>query len=184
MKRNLLFLATAAAILLGACTKKDYKDLSKAIITPASPVSDSIPLKGTIKGTMLAGKTYTVAGDVYINAGDTLTLQAGVTVQFTGPYGLGVKGSLLSLGTKDHPNYFTFRGATKTDQPGYPVKNDSAYKGRWIGVVGAPTSPMMIFKWTHIEFGGVAIPDTSGIKQIYANPYPMFFQNPAGILVF
>src|SRR5258708_7898352 len=109
MKRNLLFLATAAAILLGACTKKDYKDLSKAIITPASPVSDSIPLKGTIKGTMLAGKTYTVAGDVYINAGDTLTLQAGVTVQFTGPYGLGVKGSLLSLGTKDHPNYFTFR---------------------------------------------------------------------------
>ncbi|HEY4286548.1 MAG TPA: hypothetical protein VGN00_05570 [Puia sp.] len=184
MKRYLQLIIAGMVLMTGACTKKDYKDLSKAIIVPASPVSDSLPLRGTIKGTMLTGKTYTIAGDVYINAGDTLTLQEGVTVQFTGPFGLGVKGSLISLGTQAHPNYFTFRGAGKTDQPGYPVSKDSAYKGRWIGIMGAPTSPMMIFKWTHIEFGGVAIPDTSGIKQIYTNPYPMFFQNPAGLLVF
>jgi hypothetical protein len=61
---------------------------------------------------------------------------------------------------------------------------DSAYKGRWIGIMGGTTSPMVILKWTHVEFGGAGIPSTSGIKQIFASPYPIFFQNPAGIFVF
>jgi len=172
-----------SGLFLFSCTKTDHKDLWKAIVVPASPVSDAAPLSGTIKGTMLAGKTYTVGADIFINQGDTLIIQEGVSIVFTGRYGLGVKGSLICLGTKDHPNYFTYQGATKTDQQGMDPNKDSAYKGRWIGVIGATTSPMMIFKWTHIEFGGVAIPSTSAIKQIFANPYPVFFQNPGGIFV-
>jgi hypothetical protein len=172
-----------SGLFLYSCTKTDNKDLWEAVVTPASPVSDSVPLKGTIKGTMLAGKTYTIGADVFINAGDTLTIQEGVTINVAGPYGIGVKGSLISLGTSDHPNRFTYPGATKTDQPGMDPNKDSAYKGRWIGIIGATTCPMMIFKWTHIEFGGVAIPSASAIKQIFASPYPVFFQNPAGIFV-
>jgi hypothetical protein len=133
---------------------------------------------------MLSGKTYTIGCDVFVNAGDTLILQEGVTVKFSGPYGLGVKGSLISLGTQAHPNYFTYAGATKTDTYGYDPSKDSAYVGRWIGIIGATTCPMMIFKWTHIEFAGAAIPSSSAISQIYTSPYPMFFQNPAGYLVF
>jgi hypothetical protein len=168
---------------LASCTKTDHKDLWKAVVVPASPVSDSIPLAGTIKGTMLAGKTYTVASDIIINEGDTLTIQEGVTVKFTGRYGLGVKGSLVSLGTRDQPVSFTYAGATKTDTYGYDVNKDSAYKGRWIGIIGATTCPMMILKWTHVEFGGAKIPDTSVIKPIFASPYPLFFQNPVGLFV-
>jgi len=153
-------------------------------VVPASPINDSLPLAGPYKGTMLAGKTYTVARDIFVNEGDTLTIQEGVTVKFTGRYGLGVKGSLICLGTKDQPIHFTYAGATRTDAYGTSANTDSAYKGRWVGIMGGTKCPMMILKWTHIEFGGSPIPDTSAIKTtIYGNPYPIFFQNPAGIFV-
>ena len=183
MKRYFLFIPILAGLFITSCKKTDHKDLWQAVIVPASPVSDSVPLKGTIKGTMLAGKTYTIGADVFINQGDTLTIQEGVTINITGKYGIGVKGSLLSIGTKDHPNRFTFPGITKTDQYGADPNKDSAFVGKWIGIIGATTCPMMILKWTHIEFGGAAIPSTSGIKQIFASPYPIFFQNPGGIFV-
>ena len=174
-------------LLIGAtfwsCQKTDHKDLWKAVIVPASPVSDTAPLCGTIKGTMLAGKTYTIGCDVFINQGDTLIIQEGVTVNFTGKYGLGVKGSLICLGTKDHPNRFTFPGVTRTDDPFADPNKDPALAGQWIGIIGATTCPMMILKWTHIEFGGAAIPSTSAIKSIFASPYPVFFQNPGGLFV-
>jgi hypothetical protein len=181
MKKYIVILAGLSFIL--SCQKTDHKDLWKAVIVPASPVSDSIPLKGTIKGTMLAGKTYTIGGDVIINEGDTLTIQDGVTINITGKYGIGVKGSLICIGTKDHPNRFTFPNLAKTDQYGSDPNKDPALAGNWIGIIGATTSPMMILKWTHIEFGGAAIPSGSAIKQIFANPYPVFFQNPGGIFV-
>ncbi|HLZ89664.1 MAG TPA: hypothetical protein VKQ52_20565, partial [Puia sp.] len=141
------------------------------------------PLKGTIKGTMLAGKTYTIGGDVFINQGDSLIIQEGVTINVTGKYGIGVNGSLICLGTQAKPNRITFPGLTKTDQEGADPNKDSAFIGKWIGIIGGINCPMMIFKWTHIEYGGGAIPATSGISQIFASPYPLFFQNPAGIFV-
>lgn len=183
MKRYFLFINMLAGLFITSCKKTDHKDLWQAVIVPASPVSDSVPLKGTIKGTMLAGKTYTIGADVFINEGDTLTIQEGVTINITGKYGIGVKGSLLSIGTKAHPNRFTFPGITKTDQYGADPNKDSAFVGKWIGIIGATTCPMMILKWTHVEFGGAAIPSTSAIRQIFTSPYPLFFQNPAGLFV-
>jgi hypothetical protein len=170
-------------VIIASCKKTEHKDLWQAVIVPASPVSDSIPLTGTIKGTMLAGKTYTISGDVIINEGDTLRVQEGVTINITGKYGIGVKGSLICIGTKDKPNRFTFPGLTKTDQYGADPSKDSAFVGKWIGIMGGVNCPMMIIKWTHIEFGGAAIPSSSPIKQIFANPYPVFFQNPGGLFV-
>src|SRR5882762_1708367 len=177
MKKYFLAINILAGLLITSCSKTDHKDLWKAVIVPASPVSDSVPLSGTIKGTMLSGKTYTIGADVFINEGDTLTIQEGVTINITGKYGIGVKGSLLSIGTKAHPVRFTFPGLTKTDQYGADPNKDSAFVGKWIGIIGATTCPMMILKWTHLEFGGAAIPSTSAIKSIFANPYPVFFQN-------
>ena len=172
-----------AVLFLTSCTKTDHKDLWQAVVVPAAPVSDAAPLSGTIKGTMLAGKTYTVTGDIIINQGDTLIVQEGVTVKFTGRFGLGVKGSLVCLGTKAQPVNFTYAGAGKTDTYGYDVNKDSAYKGRWVGIIGGLTCPMMILKWTHVEFGGAKAPDSSAIVQIFKSPYPLFFQNPGGIFV-
>src|ERR1700740_1400587 len=116
MKKYFSSILIASALFTLSCKKQaDKKDLWKAVVTPASPGSDAAPLCGSIKGTMLAGKTYKIGCDVIVNDGDTLTIQEGVTIEFTGNYGLGVKGSLICLGTKDHPNWFTYPGVTKTD---------------------------------------------------------------------
>jgi hypothetical protein len=52
---------------------------------------------------MLAGKPILFAGH-FVNAGDTLIIQEGVIVNFTGastvPVGLGVKGTLYVLAQK------------------------------------------------------------------------------------
>ena len=190
MKKKLLFYCLLlTAVVFTACKKNiDKKDLWKAVVAPASPISDATCLTGSIKGTMLAGKTYTVCGDIFVNDGDTLTIQEGVTLNFglnsTGqPVGLGVKGSLVCLGTKDKPVMITYPGVTKTDQLGANPDLDPALKGKWTGIIGAPTCKLMVIKWTHIEFGGATISAAMKTFTSATSPYPLYFANPAGIFV-
>ncbi|MEO7769011.1 MAG: hypothetical protein ABIS01_16390, partial [Ferruginibacter sp.] len=186
MKRyfNFSLIICLIAILFVGCKKKnDEKNLYLAPKAVAAPVSDLVCLGGdpaanAIKGVMLAGKTYSVCGDIFVNAGDTLMIQEGVTIKFTGKFGLGVRGTLICLGTEDRPNLFTYPGITKTDTYGADPNLDPALRGQWIGIIGASNCPLMVIKWTRIEFGGAAIPTASGIRQVYTSPYPLFFQNP------
>ncbi len=182
---SLIFLASA----LFSCKKTvEFRDLSTAVVPVSSPISNAgclIPVAGAtsvaIKGTMLAGQTYNICGNVLINPKDTLIIQAGVKVNFTGNYGIGVHGTLISLGTQAAPVYFTHLGSVKTDKIGNNPAIDSAYIGKWTGIIGAADCNKIILKWTHIEFAGGA---TSGdIKVLSASPYPLYFQNPYGICV-
>ncbi|MBS1510830.1 MAG: hypothetical protein JST86_08325 [Bacteroidetes bacterium] len=191
MKKNILLvsLVTIAAVF-SACKKvKDNKDLSKAVIPVATPISDAACLTGSIKGTMLAGKTYTVCGDIFVNDGDTLTIQEGVHLNFglnattNAPCGLGVKGSLFVLGTKDDPVWITYPGITKTDQLGADPNTDPALKGKWTGIIGAPSCKYMVIKWAHVEFGGATISAAMKTFTSGSSPYPLYFANPAGIFV-
>ncbi len=193
MKKYILFLSIISAGLFMVSCKKtaDNKDLWKAIIPIASPISDSACLSGSIKGTMLTGKTYTVCGDIYVNATDTLIIQEGVKINFglntalgtNAPCGLGIKGSLFCLGTKDKPILITYPGVTKTDQLGADPNTDPALKAKWTGIIGAPSAKYMVFKWTHIEFGGAAISAAMKTFTSATSPYPLYFANPAGIFV-
>jgi hypothetical protein len=176
-----------------ACKKRDDdRELYKYIPAPASPISDAAPLCGNVKGTMLSGKTYTVNCDIYVQAGDTLTIQPGAKVYFNNGAGVVVKGSFFSLGTKDQPIYLTVAGMTKTDQPtqNYDAKKDSAFNGKWKGVLGDATCPYMVFKWTHLEYCGATL--NAGGSTAYTvlgltatDPsYAIYFSNPSGYLVF
>jgi len=191
MKKTLFTLI--ALILSGSvfysCKKiADYKNLSTAVVPIATPISNAGCLapdpnanSKSVKGTMLAGQTYNVCGNLLVNLKDTLIIQPGVKVNFIGNYGIGVHGTLISLGTKTAPVYFTHLGAVKTDKIGNNPSTDSAYVGKWTGIIGAPDCNKIILKWTHIEFAGGA---TSGdIKVFAASPYPIYFQNPYGTLV-
>ncbi|KAI9437827.1 hypothetical protein F5148DRAFT_1294118 [Russula earlei] len=141
---------------------------------------------------MLAGKTYTVSCDIYVNAGDSLVIQPGVHVIFQNQSGLIVKGNLFSLGTSDNPIYLTVAGQTKTDAPkiGFKASKDSAFAGIWKGVIGDVTCQYMIFKWTHLEYCG-ALAGANG-SSAYAiaglattdNCYAIYFSNVNGYLVF
>lgn len=191
MKKNTLLLGIlSVAILFTSCKKMaDNKDLWVGIQPISSPISDATCLTGAIKGTMLSGKTYTVCGDIYVKDGDTLVIQEGVTLNFgtdaatSAPTGLGVKGTLLCLGSKDHPIMITYPGVTKTDQLGANPNTDPALKGKWTGIIGATTCKLIVIKWTHIEFGGATISSAMKTFTGGSSPYPLYFANPAGTLV-
>jgi len=185
----ILFTLLFTGVLFNSCKKtNDLKNLYKAVVPISSPISDAgclVPAAGassvSIKGTMLAGKTYSICGNVLINKGDTLIIQPGVTINFNGDYGIGVHGTLISLGTKSQPVYFTSPGVVKTDQINANPATDPAFSGRWTGIIGATDCNKIILKWTHIEFAGGK--PSGDIAVIFPSPYPLFFQNPYGMLV-
>ena len=186
----IILVTTLFGSVLVSCKKStDYKDLWKAQVAPPSPISDTGCLSGSLKGTMLAGKTYTVCGDIFVNQGDTLVIEEGVTLNFglnpstSAPCGIGVKGTFLCLGTKQRPILITYPGVTKTDQLGSDPNLDPALKGKWTGIIGAPACPMMIMKWTRIEFGGAAISNAMKTFTSGTSPYSLYFANPNGIFV-
>jgi len=177
------------SIAFSSCKKTaDFKNLSTAFIPISSPISDvgcltpiAPATSVSVKGTMLAGKTYSICGNVLINLHDTLIIQPGVKINFTGNYGIGVHGTLISLGTSEAPVYFTSPGVVKTDQIGAPLTTDPAFVGKWTGIIGANDCNKIILKWTHIEFAGGK--PSGDIAVLSASPYPIYFQNPYGSLV-
>ncbi|MFM9481266.1 hypothetical protein, partial [Streptomyces scabiei] len=80
---SFLIFLFATGLILSSCKKgTDYKNLWQAELPPVTPISETTCLSGAIKGTMLAGKTYTVCGDIFVNQTDTLFIQPGVTINF------------------------------------------------------------------------------------------------------
>lgn len=189
MKRKIYLLFALIGLALSSCKKlDDYKNLSQVAVVVASPISDAgclIPAAGDaslhVKGTMLAGKTYSVCGNLIVNPNDTLIIQEGVTVNFNGNYGIGVNGTLVSLGTREKPVLFTSPNTVKTDQIGADPSKDPAFVGKWTGIMGGANCKMIVLKWTHVEFGGGT--PSGDLAVISKSPYPLFFQNPFGIFV-
>ena len=185
MKKVLIpILILLAGFVFNSCKKlaEDNADIYKYILPPGATVSDATPLCGSIKGVMLTGKTYTLGCDVYINKGDTLIIQPGVTIISTNTAGIVVRGSLISLGTKDLPNTFTVAGQIKNTTPGIPLASDSAHQGFWKGIVGDTSCANMIIKWTHIDFAGAAYGNVVGpaVGQKASTSFCILFQNPNG----
>lgn len=185
-------LAVAALGLLAACNKSSEEvQLSTPVFSVGKPVDNAAPIGGSIKGTMKQDLEYDVSADVFVNAGDTLVLQPGVKVNFLGNYNFVIKGTLLSLGTQAKPVWFRAKNASTkaivahTDQVSADPATDPAYQGLWGGILGDVTCPLMVIKWTHVEFGGgnvVVSPVSAGIAN-NKNTYPIFFQNPTGAFI-
>ena len=52
------------------------------------------------------GSPYVVTGDLYVNNGQTLTIEPGVEVRFYGDYFFYVYGSFIAEGTEEDSIYF------------------------------------------------------------------------------
>ena len=152
MKNLTFILLSVFTFALFSCSKSEEVTVSEPLLSIGKAVDNKVPLIGSIKGTMKSDSIYTVNGDVFINEKDTLLIQPGVKVIFTGNFNFVVKGTLLSLGTQAKQIYFTYKGTTKTDAIGADPLQDPAYKGLWGGILGETTSPLLVVKWTHIEF--------------------------------
>jgi hypothetical protein len=176
-------MALIAGSLLMSCTTKDENIVSTPPVVVGQAVSDAAPLSGSIKGTMLSGKTYILGGDITINATDTLLLQPGVTLKVGRGKTILVKGTFISLGTKALPNYIgpdkTF---TKTDALGYSASADSAYVGYWTGINCESTCKLLDLKWTHVEYMGAKFGATFFPTGLSAGTgsFGIMFTNPTG----
>lgn len=187
--KNLVFVLLAiTAFGMFACKKLGQGEdviVSTPLFTVGQAVDNKAPLTGCLKGTMKSDTTYYVGADICVAQGDTLVVQPGVKVIFNGNYNFIIKGTLLSLGTSAKPIYFTYKDQTKTDAIGADPLLDPAYKGLWGGIMAETTSPLMVMKWTHVEFGGgkAAVSPVSYVAN-GGTCYPVNFSNPDGVFVF
>lgn len=99
---------------------------------------------GHVKGILKTGTTYSVNGDVYVDKGDTLNVQPGVTVNVLNNSTFFVNGVIMSMGTQNQQ--ITFTSPAKTS-------------GSW-GGFQCDTAQAVTFHWTHINYTGG--PDPSG----------------------
>lgn len=184
-----LLVPACIIVLAGSCKKWSTEKLhiDAGVVLAAQPISDAAPLCGAYHGTMLAGKTYTIGCDFLVKAGDTLTIQPGVHINVTNHSGIFVQGALVSLGTKDAPVWITCDSLNKfrNDAPNQDPSKDPAFAGGWPGIYCASTCPMLILKWTHVEFGGYGLSSSQAslVNQKAGTAFSILFQNPAGFFV-
>lgn len=158
--------AALSGTVLTSCKKDDDKTTTPTN-TVANAISDAAPLKGAIKGTMVAGKTYKIGGDVFINKGDKVTIQEGVTIIVNGDGKQGsspelvVDGNLYVYGTTDKPVTFTVDNAKKG--------LGNIFKGYWGGIQCTETAGEVVLLNTHIEYTGA--PAEAGSPAVKAEIY-------------
>lgn len=190
MKKLKFGIFVLAMFAIAACSKhSDNSVVAPPQIQIGKAISNTAPLAaGSYKGTMLAGQTYTVTGDITVNAGDTLLIQKGVTINMAKGANFFVNGMLISLGTSDAPNAITYPGPGRVKTPGASTAaSDSAYAGGWGGIYCSNSCPKLIIKWTHLDFGGAALkatPFPAPTLSKAGSQYLLFFENPNGLLVF
>lgn len=185
------FVIVVILLSIASCKRtSDATYISKPPVIQASAISDT--LNGTIKGTLLQGKTYWVTGPVTINAGDTLYIQSGVTVNIINPYAyFYIKGTFISIGTSSAPNWITVPGLTgsyKQDNlsAATNTSTDSAFTSsrNWCGIACDTSCGLCVIKWTHIEFVGHAYQNgTPPITGLKAPTWPIYFSNVNGYLI-
>jgi len=186
MKKLQIISVCLAFFALASCSKKkDTVVVSIPQIQIGKPISNSATLTaGSYKGTMLANQTYTVSGDITVNAGDTLLIQKGVTLKMTNGANIIVNGIFISLGTKDAPVTITDPRRSKTTGAS-TLAADSAYVGGWGGIYASNTSKLVEIKWTHLDFGGAALKalpfQGTGLKA--GSQYILYFENPNGVFI-
>lgn len=167
MNKSIYIVLVAVVAIFSGCKKWETEHTDIYTYTPpaANPVSDKAPLTCSggstvvpVKGTMLSGKTYSVADgcDLVINANDTLLMQPGVTLNMGAGSSLIALGTLVSNGSKNQPNFITVSGVVKSDVPGVVAPAaDPAFAGKWKGIIGGPTCNLMVLRWTHVEYAGL-----------------------------
>lgn len=197
MKKHLNILIAAATIMLaGACHKAENTRLSQPTVQAGNIITTDT-LSGSIKGTLLSGKTYYFASNITVNGGDTLLMQAGSKLialgdgktADTGPE-IFVHGTFISLGTQDDQNYITVSNASQLHQDVSQQNYTNVFQGWWGGIFcepgpvtaqdPTPKGGDVIIKWTHLEFAGSpsGAEDDGAVYSPEGSPrYTIYFAN-------
>jgi parallel beta-helix repeat protein len=103
-------------------------------------------LMGDLSGTsvLTSGEQYEVLGDITVPTGDTLTVQSGAGLHFSGSYGLFVDGTLSVQGTSTQPVLMT-------------TTSSSPYVGIWDGIQINTTSAASSIDYAQIEWASTSV---------------------------
>ncbi|MCR9243516.1 MAG: right-handed parallel beta-helix repeat-containing protein [bacterium] len=118
----------------------------------ASFASAQTPISGSQSGTLTAGVYH--ATNLTVDAGQTLTLDAGVIIKFTGANQLNVSGTLISNGTAANPVILTdiqddsAGGDTNANGP------STGSPGAWFYLRCNDGSDASTFDYTEVRFAG------------------------------
>ena len=154
-KKSLLAAAAMAVLSIAASCNKITPDPDPDP-TP-DPDPDPVPeqtVSGNVSGIWEAGKTINVNGHITVPAGESLTIEEGVTVIFSDA-GVGVNhaaiefsvdGNLYCLGTEEAPVRLTVAENLRTSA--------NTFAGLWGGIVAGADCEEMIIDHTIIEYTG------------------------------
>ena len=144
--------------------------LSALILCALSYAQTPIPA-GPVNGTwILSGSPYLIMGEIGIPAGEVLTIEPGVTVEFQGHYKFSVQGQLLAVGNEYDTILFTINDSTGFHDINIP-------DGGWGGIrfgYSQPGDDTSRISYCLIAFGkanGATYPDKQG-GAIAAGNYP------------
>jgi hypothetical protein len=164
-----IFLALAAGLCFSGCRKSDY------MVDETESIRDNGAGTGTV--TWTKEKDYLLEGLVFVNDGQTLTIEAGTVIRARTGQGAAASalivargGRILARGTASEPIIFTCEG----DDLEGSVPPES--KGLWGGVILLGSAPLNNqYNENHIEgipfteprgtYGGIHNEDDSGILQ-------------------
>ncbi|GAA3984943.1 hypothetical protein GCM10022210_41260 [Mucilaginibacter dorajii] len=189
---NKIYWVCLCLITLSACHKAELAIISAPVRLVSNGIT-SDTLKGAVRGTMLAGKTYYFKTDITVNEGDTLQMQEGVKLIAIGDgktYQTApeiiMHGTFISLGTKEKPNYITVQNADTYHTEALAQNYTDVFKGWWGGIVCWPDPSSknpapggdLIIKWTHLELaGGPASGNETGVYASGDPRYIIYFGN-------
>ena len=122
----------------------------------ATLVHSYTSISGDMSGVNLTAKTYYVAGDLFVNAGTTFTLNPGVVLKFASGTKLTVYGSLSAIGSSSPFIFFTSQNDDTIGET-LPFSSGSPQPGDWEGILFDGTSTnegICDMKYCLVKFGG------------------------------
>ena len=180
----------AGILFFASSCKKSNKTTVSQLQKVVGNLISGDTLCGSLKGTLQTGKTYYLTCPVNINSGDTLFMQSGVTINVmdSSAY-IHVQGSFISIGTKTAPNWITVPGIVKQDNvnTANTPSTDPAFTSPnlWLGIQCDTACPLLVLKWTHVEFVGATFPTTPPVSTLStgAISWPVYFPSPNGYCI-
>ncbi len=151
MKKLSIYASLLALVAFAACGKDQTKVDDGIQDSVKTVTATTTELGGYMRGTLLAGKTYTMVADVIIPKNETLRIEPGVTVvvkkdgtgtglEFT------VNGTFAAIGTKAQPISFTVEESER--------KIENIFAGIWNGFQGTPDAKAIVLKWCKADYLG------------------------------
>jgi hypothetical protein len=145
-----LFVTSLALVAaLASCSKNESNKNVTPVLPPSHPITAG-NISGFVKGTLLAGSTYTVTADLTVKKGDTLAAQPGAIVIVKNDSQITIDGVLQVLGTQASPVSFN---------------SDKQTPGSW-GGLACDSAQAVTIKWAHVDNAGGPDPTGSPRKTI------------------